>query len=82
MNFARIGWLIGHEISHGFDNSGRQYDVDGNVFDWWSPNTKEKYLKKAQCIIQQYGNYTDEQVGIRVCYNYFIPKIRHEKINI
>ena len=82
LNFGRIGWLIGHEISHGFDDLGRQFDVDGNVFDWWSQKTKEKYLQKAQCIIHQYGNYTDEQVGIGVCHFYLIPKICHKKLNM
>ena len=66
LNYGRIGWSIGHEITHGFDDSGSQFDVNGNLFDWWKVETKKKYLAKAQCIIQQYGNYTDEQVGLKV----------------
>jgi len=58
MNYGAIGWVIGHEITHGFDDQGRQFDQDGNLIDWWHPETKTRYLNKAQCIIQQYGNYT------------------------
>ncbi|TRY73034.1 hypothetical protein TCAL_01898 [Tigriopus californicus] len=58
MNYGAIGWVIGHEITHGFDDQGRQFDMEGNLVDWWEPITKERYLQKAQCIIQQYGNYT------------------------
>lgn len=45
---------------------GRQFDKDGNLVEWWEPETKEAYLKKASCIIHQYGNYTAEQVGLNV----------------
>jgi len=58
MNYGAIGWVIGHEITHGFDDQGRQFDEEGNLVDWWHPETKKRYLKKAQCIISQYGNYT------------------------
>ncbi|XP_023345566.1 neprilysin-2 [Eurytemora carolleeae] len=58
MNYGAIGWVIGHEITHGFDDQGRQFDLDGNLVDWWHPETKSSYLKKAECIIEQYGNYT------------------------
>ena len=67
LNFGRTGSTIGHEITHGFDDQGSQYDVNGNVNNWWKAETKKKFLAKAQCIIQQYGNYTDEQVGLKVC---------------
>ena len=60
MNFGAIGFVVGHEITHGFDDEGSQKDGDGNLVDWWEPETKEKYLEKAQCIIDQYGNYTIE----------------------
>jgi len=58
MNYGAIGWVIGHEITHGFDDQGRQFDLDGNLVDWWHPETKSRYLKKAKCIIGQYGNYS------------------------
>lgn len=58
MNYGAIGWVIGHEITHGFDDQGRQFDEQGNLVDWWHPETKTRYLQKAQCIISQYGNYS------------------------
>jgi len=58
MNYGCIGFTVGHEITHGFDDGGSQKDGDGNLVDWWEPETKEKYLERAQCIIDQYGNYS------------------------
>ena len=58
LNFGGIGYVIGHEITHGFDDQGSQKDGDGNLVDWWESDTKKKYLEKAQCIIDQYGNFT------------------------
>ncbi|KAF4525127.1 hypothetical protein B566_EDAN005069 [Ephemera danica] len=66
MNYGAIGFVIGHEITHGFDDQGRQFDKDGNLVEWWDPKTREHYLKRAQCIIEQYGNYTVEEVGLNV----------------
>jgi len=62
MNYGAIGYVIGHEITHGFDDQGRQFDLEGNLVDWWEPETKARYLKKAECIINQYGNYTLAQL--------------------
>jgi neprilysin len=59
MNYGSIGLVIGHEITHGFDDQGRQFDSEGNLVDWWQENTKKAYLDKARCIIEQYGNYTE-----------------------
>lgn len=66
MNYGSIGAIVGHEITHGFDNIGHQFDKDGNFVNWWSPCSKDNYQKKAQCIIDQYGNYTAEKVGLKV----------------
>ncbi|CAK9798490.1 Nep2 [Anthophora plagiata] len=66
MNYGAIGFVIGHEITHGFDDQGRQFDKDGNLVDWWAPQTKENYLERAECIIHQYGNYTVEDVGLNL----------------
>ncbi|XP_017759283.1 PREDICTED: membrane metallo-endopeptidase-like 1 isoform X2 [Eufriesea mexicana] len=66
MNYGAIGFVIGHEITHGFDDQGRQFDKNGNLVDWWAPQTKEKYLERAECIIHQYGNYTVEEVGLNL----------------
>ncbi|XP_076662918.1 M13 family metallopeptidase neprilysin 2 isoform X4 [Andrena cerasifolii] len=66
MNYGAIGFVIGHEITHGFDDQGRQFDKHGNLIDWWAPQTKEKYIDRAECIIHQYGNYTVEDVGLNL----------------
>ncbi|XP_055373967.1 neprilysin-2 [Condylostylus longicornis] len=66
MNYGAIGYVIGHEITHGFDDQGRQFDVNGNLIDWWRGDTKEAYLKRAKCIIEQYGNYTEPLTGLRL----------------
>ncbi|KAF8774872.1 Neprilysin-2 like protein [Argiope bruennichi] len=65
MNFGAIGYVIGHEITHGFDDRGRQFDKDGNNVNWWDATTDERFKKKAQCIIEQYGNFTAEN-GLKV----------------
>ncbi|XP_076162840.1 M13 family metallopeptidase neprilysin 2 isoform X2 [Ptiloglossa arizonensis] len=66
MNYGAIGFVIGHEITHGFDDQGRQFDEKGNLVDWWAPQTKEKYLERAECIIHQYGNYTVDDVNLNL----------------
>jgi len=66
MNYGGIGWVIGHEITHGFDDQGRQFDAEGNLKQWWEPATETNYLEKAQCIIWQYGNYTAQPIGINL----------------
>ena len=62
MNYGAIGWVIGHEITHGFDDQGRQFDKEGNLVNWWHPDTSSRYLNKAKCIIQQYSNYSFPQL--------------------
>ncbi|XP_031634008.1 neprilysin-2-like isoform X2 [Contarinia nasturtii] len=63
LNFGAIGMVIGHEITHGFDDKGSQFDLNGNLVDWWQPETKAHYLEKAKCIIEQYGNFTEPMTG-------------------
>ncbi|KAK3784346.1 hypothetical protein RRG08_053831 [Elysia crispata] len=58
MNFGGIGFLIGHEVTHGFDDKGRQYDKYGNLVQWWAKEAEMKFKKKAQCVIDQYGNFS------------------------
>ncbi|ETV67905.1 hypothetical protein H257_16027 [Aphanomyces astaci] len=55
-NFGAIGMVIGHEITHGFDKSGRKVDGDGNLKQWWSNATNDAFKTKAQCFIDQYSN--------------------------
>ena len=57
VNYGGIGCVIGHEMTHGFDDQGRQYDKVGNLTDWWSPQSAEEFKKRAQAIIDQYNEY-------------------------
>jgi putative endopeptidase len=57
VNYGGIGLVIGHEITHGFDDQGRQYDADGNLKDWWSAEDAKKFKERAQNIINQYNGY-------------------------
>lgn len=66
MNFGAIGAVIGHEFTHGFDDQGRNQDFEGKLVDWWEESTTTEYKKRAQCVIDQYGNYTAEQIGMKL----------------
>ncbi|XP_022096999.1 membrane metallo-endopeptidase-like 1 isoform X2 [Acanthaster planci] len=62
-NYGGIGVVIGHEITHGFDDRGRQYDKDGNLVDWWSADSVVKFKERAQCIVDQYGDFVMPETG-------------------
>jgi endothelin-converting enzyme/putative endopeptidase len=53
-NYGDMGSTIGHELTHGFDDEGRQYDKDGNLKDWWTKDDEAKFKEKAQCMVNQY----------------------------
>jgi predicted metalloendopeptidase len=57
INYGGIGAVIAHEISHGFDDQGRQYDAEGNLRDWWTPESAAKYKERADKIVKQYSEY-------------------------
>jgi endothelin-converting enzyme len=57
VNYGGIGSVIGHEISHGFDDSGRQYDGDGNLRDWWTAEDGEKFKARADVLVNQFNGY-------------------------
>ncbi len=57
VNFGAIGMVVGHELTHGFDDEGSQYDGLGNLDDWWDPVTAERFAAKGQCMVAQYGSY-------------------------
>uniref|UniRef100_A0A670ILA4 Membrane metalloendopeptidase like 1 n=1 Tax=Podarcis muralis TaxID=64176 RepID=A0A670ILA4_PODMU len=63
LNFGGIGMVIGHEITHGFDDNGRNFDKEGNMFDWWSNFSATHFKEQSRCMIYQYGNYTWELAG-------------------
>lgn len=66
MNYGAIGSVIGHEIIHGYDDKGRQYDKNGNLVDWWEDETNNNFVKRAQCYIDQYTKYEDVYVHLNV----------------
>jgi putative endopeptidase len=58
INYGAIGAVIGHEMTHGFDDQGRQYDKDGNLKDWWTKDDADKFKKRVQVMIDQYNQFT------------------------
>ncbi|MFT4111856.1 M13 family metallopeptidase [Silvibacterium sp.] len=57
VNFGAIGVVIGHEMTHGFDDQGSQYDAKGNVVNWWTPEDKKEFDQRTGCEVNEYGNF-------------------------
>jgi putative endopeptidase len=55
-NYGDMGSTIGHELTHGFDDEGRQYDKEGNLKDWWTKADEQKFNERAQCMVKQYDD--------------------------
>ncbi|CAH0397785.1 unnamed protein product [Chilo suppressalis] len=66
LNYGGIGVVIGHEITHGFDDKGRLFDCDGNLHRWWSDTAIEAFHRRAQCLIDQYGQYVVPEVNMKL----------------
>lgn len=62
LNFGGIGVVIGHELTHGFDDKGRLFDRDGNLNRWWSETAIERFHERANCLISQYGSYRMSEI--------------------
>ncbi|EGT58994.1 hypothetical protein CAEBREN_21284 [Caenorhabditis brenneri] len=56
ITYGMVGAVIGHEVSHAFDDQGGQYDELGNLNDWWDAETEEKFIEKTRCFVRQYEN--------------------------
>ena len=56
-NYGHIGSVIGHELTHGFDDEGRQFDANGNLTDWWTPEDGKKFVEKADCTVNEYSAF-------------------------
>jgi putative endopeptidase len=56
-NYGHIGGVVGHELTHGFDDQGRQFDGNGNLSDWWTPEDGKKFEEKADCTVKEYGSF-------------------------
>jgi endothelin-converting enzyme/putative endopeptidase len=57
VNYGAIGVVIGHEISHGFDDQGAQFDAQGRLSNWWTPADHQKFEARGQCVVKQFDNY-------------------------
>ncbi|KAF5270898.1 hypothetical protein FQR65_LT17765 [Abscondita terminalis] len=66
VNYAVAGMVVGHEMTHGFDDKGGEFDKDGNYVNWWSNETTLTFKRKSECIINQYQQYIDPRLNINV----------------
>ncbi|XP_053562348.1 phosphate-regulating neutral endopeptidase PHEX isoform X3 [Bombina bombina] len=66
LSYGAIGVIVGHEFTHGFDNNGRKYDKDGNLYSWWTTDSEEKFKNKTKCMVDQYNEYFWKQAGLNV----------------
>lgn len=57
LNFGGMGVVMGHELTHGFDDQGREFDKDGNLHQWWNNNTIDLFKNRTECFTKQYGKY-------------------------
>jgi len=57
VNFGGIGLVIGHELTHGFDDQGRKFDPQGNLHDWWTKQDGEEFEKRVSCVANEYSNF-------------------------
>src|SRR5258708_19220398 len=57
VNMGGIGVVIGHELTHGFDDQGRKFDPQGNLRDWWTADDGKEFEKRASCIADEYSNF-------------------------
>ncbi len=64
-NLGGIGMVIGHELTHGFDDEGRKFDAQGNLADWWTAEDAKKFEGKTACVVDQYGLY-EPLAGVRL----------------
>ncbi|CAG0916983.1 unnamed protein product [Notodromas monacha] len=66
LNYGGIGVVIGHEITHGFDDKGRQYDKDGNMKEWWNDETIRAFRRRALCFVDTYSTYNVPLVNMTI----------------
>ena len=57
-NYGHIGSVVGHELTHGFDDQGRQFDGKGNLVDWWNQDDAKRFQQRADCLVKQYDKFT------------------------
>ena len=57
VNYGSVGSIIGHELTHGFDDEGRQFDGKGNFEDWWSPADSKQFTERADCVVNEFNGF-------------------------
>ncbi len=65
VNLGAIGVVVGHELTHGFDDQGRRYDADGNLRDWWTQQDAAEFKQRADCIVKEYSQFSPVE-GVKV----------------
>ncbi|HVP43736.1 MAG TPA: M13 family metallopeptidase [Terriglobales bacterium] len=58
VNMGAMGLVVGHELTHGFDDQGRKFDGNGNLNDWWTPEDAKAFEQRASCIVDEYGSFS------------------------
>jgi putative endopeptidase len=58
VNYGHIGGIIGHELTHGFDDEGRKFDANGNLSDWWTADDLKNFTARTDCLVNEYGSFT------------------------
>ncbi|KAK0411239.1 hypothetical protein QR680_005556 [Steinernema hermaphroditum] len=66
VTYAMVGAVVGHEVSHAFDDQGGRYDKLGNLHDWWDAETAQKFFEKVECFARQYGAVRVDEVGVHL----------------
>lgn len=69
LNYGSIGTILGHELTHGFDDSGRMFDKNGNMVQWWSNETINEYVNRTECFVDQYSHYYLDDIEEYVSYD-------------
>ncbi len=98
LNYGHIGLFMGHEITHGFDDQGREFDGHGNLKDWWTKEDSDKFTQKAQCIVDEYaqfsvgdtklngkltlGENTADNGGMRLAYAAFLARTSQDGVDL
>jgi putative endopeptidase len=56
-NYGHIGAIVGHELTHGFDDEGRKFDAQGNLDDWWTADDAKRFVQRTDCLVNEYGGF-------------------------
>jgi putative endopeptidase len=98
LDYGHIGLFMGHEITHGFDDQGRQFDGHGNLHDWWTKKDADKFTEKAECLVNEYsqfsvgdtklngkltlGENTADNGGARLAYMAFLARAAEQGLDL